>query len=137
MYPAYGGRGIKFRFPGVKAGTLWIMKNLGIPEDYKYKDLDRINPDGHYEPGNIRWLERRLNLVNRSGEQATAKMHWFRLRHPDVRYGDHQIRKLITMGLSPEQIVARWNASITDKKKQKYGTYSMPDPAIASLVTGF
>ena len=51
---AYGGRGIKFNFEGVKSATLWIMKNLGVPEDYKYKDLDRINPDGHYEPGNIR-----------------------------------------------------------------------------------
>ena len=113
------------------------MENLGIPEDYKFKDLDRINPDGHYEPGNLRWLERRLNLVNRSGHQATAKMHWFRLRHPEVRYGDHQIRKLIADGLSPEQIVEMWNILITTKKKQKYGTYSMPDPTIASLVTGF
>lgn len=114
-----------------------MMEHLGIPEDYKFKDLDRINPDGHYEPGNLRWLERRLNLVNRSGEQATAKMHWFRLRYPEVRYGDHQMKKLITDGLSSEQIVDRWNRSISTKNKQKYGTYSMPDPAIASLVKGF
>lgn len=137
QYSAYGGRGIKFNFSGVKAGTLWIMENLGIPEDYKFKDLDRINPDGNYEPGNLRWLERRLNLVNRSGDQPTAKMHWFRLRHPQVRYGDHQMKKLILMGLSPEQIVERWNEAITSKNKRKFGTYSMPDLTIASLVTGF
>lgn len=137
QYPAYGGRGIEFRFEGVKAGTLWIMENLGIPEDYKFKDLDRINPDGHYEPGNLRWLERRLNLVNRTGEQATAKMHWFRLRFPEVCYADHTMKQLITSGLTSEQLLERWRKSISTKNKQKYGTYSMPDPAIASLVTGF
>lgn len=137
MYPAYGGRGIEFRFSGVKAGTLWVIENLGVPEDYKYKDLDRINTDGHYEPGNIRWLERRLNLVNRSGRQATAKMHWFRLRHPEVRYADHTMKQLITEGLTSVEILDRWNRSTSTKEKRKFGTYSMPDPEIASLVTGF
>lgn len=135
MWGAYGGRGIEFRFDGVKQATLWIIKNLGIPEDYKYQDLDRIDPDGHYEPGNIRWLHRRLNLLNRSGNQATARIHQFRIAHPEVRYADATLKRLLWSGMSFEDIVARYYRK-SDKPKGKYGTYSTPDPTIASLVKG-
>jgi hypothetical protein len=59
-YYRYGGRGIKFRF---KSFTEFLAE-LGIrPEGMS---LDRINPDGHYEPGNVRWANVLQQRWNRS-----------------------------------------------------------------------
>jgi hypothetical protein len=45
----YGGRGIKFLFENFEQ----FYAELGDkPAGYT---LDRINNDGHYEPGNVRW----------------------------------------------------------------------------------
>jgi hypothetical protein len=45
----YGGRGIEFRFRNFRQ----FIRELGPRPDGK--SLDRINNDGHYEPGNVRW----------------------------------------------------------------------------------
>jgi len=54
-YHNYGGRGIKvcdyFR-DWIRFKT-WILENLGHRP--KGHSLDRINNDGNYEPGNLRW----------------------------------------------------------------------------------
>jgi len=40
-----------------------VLENLGeCPEGYT---LDRINNDGHYEPGNLRWASRLEQNINR------------------------------------------------------------------------
>jgi len=62
-YEHYGGRGIKL-YP------LWVdsfedfYAHVG---DHPGKgfELDRVNNDGDYEPGNIRWVKRKFNLRNR------------------------------------------------------------------------
>jgi hypothetical protein len=46
----YGGRGIEFRFESFNQFLLCVGERPG-PE----YSLERINPDGHYEPGNVRW----------------------------------------------------------------------------------
>lgn len=56
-YPRYGGRGIEFRFGSFEE---WFNE-LGLRPDsdmnrMKYRwSVDRIDNDGHYEPGNVRW----------------------------------------------------------------------------------
>lgn len=138
QYPAYGGNGVEFKFSGVKAGTIWIMENLGLPEfsttaERSRIQIDRIDPYGHYEPGNLRWISVNLNQMNKRGNQSVARMHRFRIDHPDIRYSDSTLKKLFWVGLTAEQIVERYyKPSI--KPKGKFGTYSMPDPTIASLV---
>lgn len=132
-FPQYGGRGIQFRFSGVKAGTLWIMKNIGCPERDPYLQLDRIDPDGHYEPGNLRWLRVEHNQLNKRGNQAVARMHKLRLEHPEVRYSDSTLKRLFWSGMSAEEIIERYNKP-SAKPKGKYGTFSIADPEIASLV---
>ncbi len=48
-YPRYGGRGIEFRFNSFEE----FFAELGeMPPKYT---LDRIDNDGHYEKGNVRW----------------------------------------------------------------------------------
>lgn len=48
-YANYGGRGIKFKFKDFES----FIAHIGPrPRD---ASLDRINNNGHYEPGNVRW----------------------------------------------------------------------------------
>lgn len=132
-YPRYGALGVEFRFDGVKAGTLWIMENLGVPEQDPLLQLDRKSPEGHYEPGNLRWLRADHNQLNKRGNQAVARMHKLRLEHPEIRYSDSTLKRLFWSGMSAEQIIERYNQP-SMKPKGKYGTYSIADPTIALLV---
>lgn len=50
VWKDYGGRGIQFRFVSFEE----FLAELGPRPSPEYS-LDRINNDGHYEPGNVRW----------------------------------------------------------------------------------
>ena len=130
----YGARGIEFQWERPKDACLWIMEHLGIPENHSTLDLDRIDNDGHYAPGNLRWVSRHQNAANRRRSRL-PRMHAFKFAHPDIRYADATLSKFIGEGLTNEEIVARWHTP-SFKPKGKYGTYETPDPAIASLVRG-
>ena len=65
-YPRYGGRGIT-------VCTLWL-NDFGAFKDHvsqlphyneRGRSLDRIDNDGHYEPGNVRWSTRQEQAWNR------------------------------------------------------------------------
>ena len=69
-YHNYGGRGISF-YPAWRdsfvAFKAWLDENLGpCPKGYT---LDRIDNDGNYEPGNLRWASRKQQRIN----QRTTK----------------------------------------------------------------
>ena len=139
-YSAYGGKGVEFRFSGVKEAALWIMQSLGLPKfstvaERSRIQLDRIDPDGHYEPGNLRWLSVELNQQNKRGNQAVARTHKFRLEHPEIRYSDNTLKRFFWAGMTEDQIIQRFYQP-SMKPKGKYGTYSTPDPTIALLVRG-
>lgn len=129
----YGGRGIEFRFSSPTECALWVIKSLGMPSNPQEMELDRINNDGHYEAGNIRWATRRQNMSNTRVSKWIPLMHKLRINYPEVRYSDATLRALFSNGLSEEQIVERFHKP-SNKPKGKYGTYSIADPAIASLV---
>lgn len=59
-YPDYGGRGIKFLFANFEE----FVAQLG-PRPSPELTLDRINNDGNYEAGNIRWATRLDQTRNR------------------------------------------------------------------------
>lgn len=133
MYHNYGGRGIKFKFDSVISCALWIQENLGSSDDCKAMELDRIDNNGNYEPGNIRYLPKRANLNNMRKTKYGPLMHKFMMENPDIRYAECTLRQLLSAGLSFEEIVTRYHKK-SNKPKGKYGTSLIADPVIASLV---
>ena len=65
QYPYYGGRGIRVaeRWLG-KYGFKNFMEDIG-PRPSIEHSLDRIDPDGHYEPGNVRWGTQMMQAWNK------------------------------------------------------------------------
>jgi hypothetical protein len=59
-YPDYGGRGIKFNFVSFEE----FLRELGLRPSSNHS-LDRINNDGNYEIGNVRWATAKEQLYNR------------------------------------------------------------------------
>jgi len=66
-YKHYGGRGIKMceewknDYSSFKE---WMMDNIGLKPTSKHT-LDRIDPDGNYEPDNLRWATSSEQNVNK------------------------------------------------------------------------
>lgn len=61
-YKYYGGRGIEFRFDDF----LSFYREVGDkPRPKHLYSLDRINVNGHYEPGNVRWATWKEQRANR------------------------------------------------------------------------
>lgn len=61
-YPEYGGRGIK-----IAAGWLsfWTFRRDVGPRPSPQHSLDRIDTNGNYEPGNVRWATSQQQATNR------------------------------------------------------------------------
>ena len=134
-YHDYGGRGIQFKFESVLAGYLWVMENLPLPLDLKKYQLDRIDNEKHYEPGNLQWVTNSVNLSHTRRPMLNARLHLFRLENPTIHYADQTLKHLFSTGLTNAQIIERFHRP-SNKPKGKYGTYLIPDPTIASLAKG-
>ena len=61
-YRNYGARGIQFRFSSVKEACLYMIQTNGLPG--RELEIDRIDVNGHYEPGNLRWVTHQVNCMN-------------------------------------------------------------------------
>jgi hypothetical protein len=59
-FPEYGARGIEFRFQDFD--SFWA--ELG-PRPSPKHSVDRIDVEGHYEPGNVRWATQKEQCLNR------------------------------------------------------------------------
>jgi len=66
-YPDYGGRGIEFRFTSFEAFYAEVGPKPVPKSNYS---IDRIEVNGHYEPGNIRWTTAKTQRHNRRKKAA-------------------------------------------------------------------
>lgn len=128
----YGGRGIEFRFTSSRAAAGWIWANLPRVPNMPNIQIDRIDNDGHYEPGNLQWATKRMNVCNTRRGGWVAMSHKLRAEHPEVLYADKTLRNLFTAGLTQEQIVDRFYQP-SDKPKGIYGRRTPPDPRIVEI----
>jgi len=61
-YERYGGRGIRV-CAAWQASFLAFIRDIGPKPDPSY-ELDRIDNDGNYEPGNVRWATLLVQMNN-------------------------------------------------------------------------
>lgn len=70
-YPRYGARGIQVCSEwrnDVAAFVAWVDRNLGPrPQGWS---IDRINNDGNYEPGNVRWA---THLIQQNNQRPRSQ----------------------------------------------------------------
>lgn len=100
----YGGRGIKFHEGWV--GNFQAFFEAVGPRPSDKHSLDRIDTNGHYEPGNVRWATAREQAANRRNNTYIV-IRGERMRFEDAaeRFGvEYQTaRSRIRRGLSVEQ----------------------------------
>lgn len=67
QYKNYGARGIRFEFPSVTDAALYMIETYGSPT--RALEIDRIDNDGNYAPGNLRWATRSEQNANKRGSK--------------------------------------------------------------------
>jgi hypothetical protein len=142
-YKHYGERGIQLRFSSVDEFVSWVLENLPHPT-YQGVDIDRIDNNGHYEPGNLRLVSRRENclnkvnnvLVNYLGLDVPISHVWHLMRtdYPEMTYRAIWVHRLLSEGMSVQQILEKHKKRQADTRG--YTTSLTPDPDIVSLYRG-
>ena len=129
-YPNYGARGIKFCFPSVKEAGLYLIETLGLPD--RSMELDRIDSNGDYAPGNLRFVERETNQGNRRNTILSRfeQKYW--------PYAESVVVRKLSSGMTREQIIEDARKAVREKRKAwreiekrlESMTYEMPEDII-------
>lgn len=134
-YAWYGARGIEFRFESPNAAATWVAETLGVTS--RALELDRIDNDGHYEPGNIRWAHPVQNVANsRKSKGYRDRFIGFRQSHPEVRYSDRWLEDMIRRGMTDADIAQKWAEFQASNLAKRSGTFSMQGPYRDLPLTG-
>lgn len=135
-YPKYGARGIRFEFESVTAAGLYLMS--------LYKDLDRgleidrIDTNKGYAPGNLRMVPRAVNQANR---RITVLSEFDQKYWP---YAETTTRRKLSEGLTRDQIIEDARQAVRDRRKNwkriaeklRSMTYEMPESIIVTPYKG-
>ena len=89
QYTDYGGRGITChwqRYGSRQEFIRWIVDNLGERPSPQHS-IDRIDNEGNYEPGNLRWATKKEQIENRRELRSRKVWKWvYRSNCPGVSY---------------------------------------------------
>ena len=126
----YGGRGIRFQFPSVTAAGLYLIETFGLPD--RARELDRIDDNGDYAPGNIRFVTHTQNNQNK----RTTVLTEFDQRYWPFSY-TATIRKL-SSGMTREEIIRDAEDAVMERRKcwrlifarLAFMIYEMPENSI-------
>ena len=126
-YRNYGGRGIQFKFPSVLEAGLYLIREFGIPD--RSAEIDRIDTNGDYEPGNIRFVSRAENQANRRNTVLSefSQKYW--------PYSRSVVIRKLSGGMTREEIIADARKAVIQKRKNwriisarlDFMIYKMPD----------
>lgn len=107
----YGGRGIKVHSEWIENPKMFINYILSLPHAQQPgHSIDRINNDGNYEPGNLRWSNDHIQAINQRQKGLGGSVF-------KGVYFDKQSKK--------------WEASIVIHKKKHYlGRYDTESEAL-------
>ena len=132
----HGDLGIQMRFTSVGHFIRWALENLPH-ESYRGVTFDRIDSEGHYEPGNLRLATYREQAMNTShivrvlymGQQVVRHHLWHLVKtdQPDFPLSPDGLVRRLQRGMTVEQAISppfRLHGSTTS---------STPDPVIVSL----
>lgn len=115
-YARYGGRGITFNFSSVLEGALWIKATLGL---HRSMELDRIDNNGPYAPGNLRYATKAEQMRNQRRSKLTlSDDDWAKADSP---LGYHASCKYLRAGYAKEAIVGLAYKAVLDKRKNWRG----------------
>ncbi len=125
-YRNYGARGIKFRFASVIEAGQYLMSLY--PQLSRHLEIDRIDTNGNYEPGNIRFASHEQNQANKRNTVLSE----FKQEYPQL--SRHlEIDRIDTNGnyepgnirfASHEQNQANKRNTVLSEFKQEYWPYS-------------
>lgn len=131
-YPEYGGRGIRFLFPSVLDAGLYLLEKYGIPD--RTLELDRIDTNGDYAPGNLRFVSRTENQGNR---RLTVLSEWSQMYWP---YSRTVVTRKLAEGKTREDVLEDARTAVSERRKNwrliearlEFMTYEMPDRIIVT-----
>lgn len=109
-YKHYGSRGIKFKFKNPEVAARWVEEHLGLRREAY---IDRIDNNGHYEPGNLRWADGFVHVSNR--RNAVAPVGWKYAAH-EWPFRREAVVRLIRAGLTREEIIEYARRYIAGRK---------------------
>jgi hypothetical protein len=130
-YHNYGARGIKFDFPSIIDAGLYLIKLSGGFLD-RNMEIDRIDTNGNYAPGNLRLVSRRMNC----GNMRKTVLSRFEQKYWPYAYST-VIRKL-SDGMTRDEIIENAKNSVINHKngwgkieaRLKSMIYEMPEDII-------
>lgn len=126
-YHNYGERGIRFAFPSVTEAGLYLIQKFGLPD--RKMELDRINTNGDYAPGNIRFANHTTNCVNQRRNVLSRfdQEYW--------PYSRSVVIRKLSDGLTRGEIIQDAETAVFEKRKNwrliqarlEFMIYEMPE----------